>query len=75
MEAYYAVVFLFIIYSTPSFADIPGKPCIIDGDMIEVAGERIRPHGIDAPEAKQICLTKNDKDTVAAIWRLLPWPR
>jgi endonuclease YncB( thermonuclease family) len=36
-------------------ADITGKPRIIDGDTIEVAGERIRLHGIDAPESKQTC--------------------
>ena len=29
--------------------------CVIDGDSIEVAGERIRLYGIDSPEAKQTC--------------------
>ena len=36
-------------------ADVTGKPRVIDGDTIEIAGERIRLHGIDAPEAKQTC--------------------
>jgi endonuclease YncB( thermonuclease family) len=36
-------------------ADLTGKPRIIDGDTIEMAGERIRLHGIDAPEVKQTC--------------------
>ena len=30
-----------------SLADVSGLPRIIDGDTIEVAGERIRLHGID----------------------------
>jgi len=46
---------LTFIVATPAFADITGKPRIIDGDTIEVAGERIRLHGIDAPESKQTC--------------------
>jgi endonuclease YncB( thermonuclease family) len=36
-------------------ADITGPARIVDGDTIEVAGERIRLHGIDAPESKQTC--------------------
>ena len=43
------------LISAAALADITGKPRIIDGDTIEIAGQRIRIHGIDAPEAKQIC--------------------
>jgi endonuclease YncB( thermonuclease family) len=28
---------------------------MIDGDTIEIAGESIRFHGIDAPESRQLC--------------------
>jgi len=42
-------------------ADITGKPRVIDGDTIEIAGERIRLHGIDAPEKNQTCKTKHGK--------------
>lgn len=33
-----------------------GRASVIDGDTIEIAGERIRFNGIDAPEAAQTCL-------------------
>ena len=41
------------ILAIPAYADdITGKPRVIDGDTIEIAGERIRLHGIDAPESE-----------------------
>ena len=43
----------------PAWAEITGKPRIIDGDRIEIAGQRIRLHGIDALEAAQRCVTDN----------------
>ncbi|MDA0998251.1 MAG: thermonuclease family protein, partial [Proteobacteria bacterium] len=46
---------ILILLAFPAHADITGKPRIIDGDTIEVAGERIRLHGIDAPESNQTC--------------------
>ncbi len=32
-----------------------GTASVIDGDTIEVHGQRIRLHGIDAPESRQLC--------------------
>ncbi len=39
----------------PALADVAGIPNVIDGDTIEVYGQRIRFHGIDAPESRQLC--------------------
>jgi endonuclease YncB( thermonuclease family) len=35
--------------------DVVGTAAVIDGDTIELSGERIRLHGIDAPESDQSC--------------------
>ena len=57
------VIATFLVFLTlPAHADIIGKPRVIDGDPIHMAGERIRLHGIDAPDAKQICHDRDDKE-------------
>ena len=42
-----------VLFAFPVHAnDITGEARVVDGDTIEVAGKRIRLHGIDAPEMK-----------------------
>ena len=56
---------LLLALTTPSgAATVQGTAKVVDGDTLVVQGERIRLHGIDAPEAAQTCRRSNGK----------PWP-
>lgn len=53
----------FLAAITPSLTEarrgeiVQGQASVIDGDTIQIRGERIRLHGIDAPERDQPCFT------------------
>ncbi len=49
------LIFALCLLATPALADVAGVASVIDGDTIEVHGQRIRLHGIDAPESRQLC--------------------
>ncbi len=46
---------LLTLFPTLALADVTGPARVIDGDTIEITGERICLHGIDAPERRQTC--------------------
>ena len=57
---------LILFFSTQSYSQekfisgSPHKVNVIDGDTITIHGEKVRLHGIDAPEMEQICRTKKN---------------
>ena len=54
---YRAILFsIALLAATSAWADITGPARVIDGDTLDIAGERIRLHGIDAPESRQTCI-------------------
>ncbi len=49
-----ALTIALCLLATPAL-DAAGTASVIDGDTIEVHGQRIRLHGIDAPGGRQLC--------------------
>jgi len=43
------------VLADESVRPLIGRASVVDGDTIEIAGERIRINGIDAPESSQLC--------------------
>jgi endonuclease YncB( thermonuclease family) len=62
MKIFSSTIMILFILSLNVIADeISGIPKITDGDTIKIFNKKIRLHGIDTPEKKQICF-KNSKE-------------
>jgi len=52
---------ILIVTALPAAAgDLIGKPSVVDGDTMEIAGQTVHLAGIDAPEAAQTCRDADD---------------
>lgn len=56
MRYLFLVPSLLLAYPALAETAITGRASVIDGDTIEIGGERIRFNGVDAPESRQPCL-------------------
>ena len=57
-----ALILCLLFSALPAAAQtITGVASVTDGDSLEIRGIRIRLHGIDAPESRQLCTRPSGK--------------
>ncbi len=62
-----ALTIALTLLGTPALADMAGVASVIDGGTIEVHGQRIRLHGIDAPEKGLSCRRSSPRSRCASM--------
>ncbi len=63
------LVFLVLLVAPPALAGPAGPATVIDGNTLEVAGARLRLHGIDAPDLDQPCRLRGRTQSCGVIAR------
>lgn len=66
-QKFLTALFIISIWTSPvgvvaaTVVEVSGIPRVVDADTLVIDGDRIRLHGIDAPEAKQQCIKDNNE--------------
>jgi endonuclease YncB( thermonuclease family) len=62
-----------VLIGSTALADLGGPARIVDGDTLEIAGQRVRLLGVDAPELDQLCQRAGHEYHCGEIARATLW--